>query len=123
MENVNDTKPEASPVDTPSTQAAVTGIPSNPVAKKAALKSAAKSRKPSTPALPTKRISHLKLGYTLAKSKASDAEIARQFTASFHSRGVKSATFIAKRIEIYMHIGRKKLAAELAAKKTSKSAS
>ncbi len=64
-----------------------------------------------------KRISHLQLGYLLAKEKASDAEILRAFTASFAKRNMRNAKFVAKRAEIYMRIGRKKLAAELASKR------
>jgi len=65
------------------------------------------------PAPKGKRISHLKLGLSLAERNAPQSEIDAAFLASFVSRGkdaVKDAVWIAARRDIYMRIGRGKVA-------------
>jgi hypothetical protein len=62
------------------------------------------------PAPKAKRISHLALGLSLAERNAPQSEIDAAFLASFTQRGVTDTAWIAKRRDIYMRIGFKKIA-------------
>lgn len=84
-----------------------------PSAKKTvrAVEKSTKTNGKAKPAEPVKgkRISHLWLGPELLRKHATEKEINKAFTDSFHSRGIKDQEWINKRIAIYMNIARKKL--------------